>query len=450
MKIKFLGAAGTVTGSSYVLTSGSGQSIMIDMGLFLGTREIDKLNYEPFDYDCGQLSGVILTHAHLDHCGRLPTLLHLGYTGTILMTPATLDLTEISLMDAAKIAIEDNKQHALYDKELARKTIQQFRTFEYHAPIQIGHFSITMRDAGHILGSASIEVVDNRSNSEIRKIVFSGDLGTSPEDLLRETEPIDQADAVVMESTYGDRLHPDSDPIEAIKSEIKSIETSGGTLLIPAFALDRTQELLHVIMHLKKSGAILPQTPVYLDSPLAEKATEIYKKYPKIYNSHIKHDLETSNPFEFPGIINVAKRDESIAIRKVLGPKVIIAGSGMMTGGRILGHAAHYLPIPTTRLFFVGYQGDGTLGRNLIEGHKEAAIEGRIVQVNGSVGETKTMSAHADQKQLLKWLKHIKNVKKIFLTHGDHDARLKLSEKIKEDLQYHDVTLPMMNQEVNF
>jgi metallo-beta-lactamase family protein len=206
VKIKFLGAAGTVTGSSYVLTSGSGESILIDLGMFQGLPELEKSNYEPFNYDVSLLTSAVLTHAHLDHSGRLPILVSHGFKGNIWMTPPTSDLTEISLYDTAKIEKEDRRQ-VLFDHNLAVQTVLKFETVDYRIPKQIGDFTVTFRDAGHILGSASLEITDGNPDSEIKKIVFSGDLGNTPEDLEQETELIDSADAVVMESTYGDRLH---------------------------------------------------------------------------------------------------------------------------------------------------------------------------------------------------------------------------------------------------
>lgn len=447
MKIKFLGAAGTVTGSSYLLTSGTGKSILIDLGMFQGPDHIDQLNFEPFDCDVRKLAGVVLTHAHLDHCGRLPIILPLGFTGQIWMTPPTRDLTELSLLDSAKIAKEDDRK-ILYDEELAQKTVDRFVTRDFGEVFTLGDFTVTFRDAGHILGSAIVELVDNQPDSATRKIVFSGDLGNSPEDLLPETERIDAADAVVMESTYGDRLHPDEDPAEVVRGEIQKVESSGGTLLIPAFSLERTQELLHIIMHLKKTGAVLPQTPIYMDSPMGRRATMIYKQYPQDFNAHIKDDQKSGSVFDFPGLAVVGKSKESDAIHGESGPNVIIAGSGMMTGGRILGHAVHYLPIGSTRLLIVGYQGEGTLGRKLLEGSKEVIIKGMTVRVMATVNDTQAMSAHADQGQLMSWLRFIKNVKKVVLTHGDDGPRAVLSNKISEELHITDVTLPVLHQEI--
>lgn len=449
MKIKFLGAAGMVTGSSYLLTSESGQSILIDLGMFQGPHEIDKLNFEPFDVDCSTLSGVVLTHAHLDHCGRLPILLPKRFKKKIYMTQETRDLTELSLFDTAKIA-KENERKFLFDKELVEQTIKQFAVVSYRTPFRIGDFTITMRDAGHILGSASLEIVDANSNSSIQKIVFSGDLGNSPEPLLMETELIDSADAVVMESTYGDRIHPDSDPSVAIQKEINLIEQSGGTLLIPAFALERTQELLHIIMHLKKDGKVSSSTPVYLDSPMAKTATEIYSQNLLVCNAHIQTDRKKGHPFQFEGLIIIDHIAESSAIIDHKGPEIIIAGSGMMTGGRILAHAGRFLPIPSTRLLIVGWQGEGTLGRMLLNGNKKVRIGRVSVPVNGTINNIENMSSHADQTKLLRWLKNIKNVKKIFLTHGDDPPRAALAQKISKDLGIFDVVLPLLHGEAAF
>ncbi len=447
MKIKFLGAAGEVTGSSYILTSDSDTSILIDLGMFQGTPEVDKLNYIPFDCDCAALSGVVLTHAHLDHCGRLPILLKKGYRGDIWMTPATRDLTEISLLDSAKIAREDGK--GLYDTNLAEETIQKFKTVDYRKPFSVGDFTVTFRDAGHILGAASLEIIDNKSKSEFKKMVFSGDLGKPPEDLLQNTEVLDSADVIVIESTYGDKLHPKSSAIDALQSEINTIENSGGVLLIPAFSLDRTQELLHMIMHLKKDGKVQEKTEVDMDGPLAQKATAIYLDHSDLFNDHVKEDLKLGNPFEFPGLNVIHDGKQSAALHETLGPKVIIAGSGMMVGGRIIGHAAYYLPIASTRLFIVGYMGEGTLGRAILEGDKEVNIDGVNTKVNATVNSTASMSSHADQLQLIDWLSHISGVKKVFITHGDDIPRAALSKKISDKFGITDITLPTIDQEVN-
>lgn len=449
MKIKFLGAAGTVTGSSYVLTSGLGQSILVDLGMFQGIQAIDRLNYEQFNCDCSRLSGVVLTHAHLDHCGRLPILMPRGFNGDIWMTDPTYDLTELSLFDSAKIAKFDKKK-ALYDKKQVEKTVSHFKTTEYGKTFHIGGFAITMRDAGHIIGSASLEIEDLVPNSEIRTIVFSGDIGNYPEDLVKNTELIASADAVVIESTYGDRLHPDLVAADALQAEINAVEGSGGALLIPAFSLEKTQDLLHMIKHLKDEGKVAFQTPVILDGPMAQKATAIYLRNPDFFNEHIQTEMKTGSPFEFPGFENTFSIEDSKAIQEKDGPKVVIAGSGMMTGGRILSHAAHFLPMPSTRLFIVGYQGEETIGRQLLEGAKNITIDKVSVSVKATINRTQAMSSHADQRQLLDWLRHITGVKKLFITHGEDPARTVLAKKVTEELAIKDIQLPVLNQEIIF
>lgn len=449
MKIKFLGAAGTVTGSSYVLTSESGQAILIDLGMFQGTTEIEALNYEKYDYDCKNLSAVLLTHAHLDHCGRLPILVKNSFNGSIYMTAPTAELTELSLLDSAKIAKFD-RVHALYDEVLALKTIRKFSKVGYHTPLRIGDFVITFYDAGHILGSASLEIVDESAQGEIKKVVFSGDLGNTPEELVRPTEYLPSADLVIMESTYGDRLHPSENPVDIIQSEINKIEENGSTLLIPAFSMERSQELLHVIKHLKANGKVRIGTPVYLDGPMAEKATAVYLDYPQLFNDHIQAEMKAEGPFSFPGLYVTKNSHDSELIRARRGPQVVIAGSGMMTGGRIVSHAAHFLTNESTRLLIVGYQGEETLGRELLEGKKELIIDDVPTTIRAQINSTQAMSSHADQGQLIEWLGHIQGVKKVVLTHGEDEPRKVLSEKIKTNLDISDIQLPQQNQELNF
>ncbi len=449
MKIKFLGAAGTVTGSSYILTSGGGTSILIDLGMFQGPTEIDKLNYLPYDYDVSTLSGAILTHAHLDHCGRLPIIMSKGFKGSVYMTPPTRDLTELSLLDSAKIAKEDKAQ-VLYTTADVLNLVKQFVTVEYHKEIHIGDFIITFYDAGHILGSASLEIVDKNPSSDIRKIIFSADIGNYPAYLEDATEFIKSGDAVVIETTYGDRLHPEESPIDALQSEINAVEVNGGTLLIPSFSLDRAQELLHMIMHLKKEGKVLKETPVILDSPMAEKATKIYVDYPKYFNPHIEAEYKLGEMFDFEGLEVTKDWRQSQAIHARPEPKVIIAGAGMMTGGRIVGHAMHYLPFPTTRLMIVGYQGEGSLGRELLNGASEVIIKGVKVPVKASVHDTQGLSSHADQGQLMEWLKSINGVKKLILTHGDDHSRIGFKEKVEKDSGISDITLPKLGDEIVF
>ena len=443
MNITALGANhGKVTGSSYLLTSSSGQSILIDLGMYQGSPELEKLNRLPLDCDCSSLLGVVLTHAHLDHCGRLPILLHQGFTKNIWMTPPTRDLSELVLLDSAHIASEDKLHPPIYTKDDVLKLFSLVKTVEYETPLEIGDFTIVFNDAGHILGSSTIEVVDNSSQDDYKKVVFSGDLGNSPQDIVRPTEVITSADIVVMESTYGDRLHPDLEPINAIQAEINAIENFGGTLLIPAFSLERSQEILHHIGHLKRSGKVKPDTIVYLDGPMAQKATAIYEKYPQYYNQEFSNDFKNGNPMVFEGLIAVQSSRESQQISQDPTSKVIIAGSGMMSGGRILNHAINYLPLTSTRVLIVGFQGLGTIGRQLLEGAKFVEIYERKVEVNASINETQAMSSHADQTGLLKWLSTIRGVKRVILTHGEDLPRQTLAEEITARFGITDIQMP--------
>ena len=443
MKIKFLGAAEMVTGSCYLLTSDSGDQILIDLGMFQGPPEIDALSFKPFEVDCSLLRGVLLTHAHLDHCGRLPILQKLGFKGHIYMTAPTAELSELTLLDSAKIAQEDHPEDALYNKDQVINLVHKFRVIEYNHPFEIGSFNVTFRDAGHIIGSASIEV-----EADSQKIVFSGDLGNTPEDLTKPTQNITSADFAVCESTYGDRSHPPGEAIDIIRAEINMAEQSSGALLIPAFALERTQELLHIISHLKSKNLIKQDTPVFLDSPMAEKATIIYEKFSSFLNDEIKKDFITSDPFSFPGLRIIRDRKESSGLDNLPGVKVIIAGSGMMTGGRMVNHARILLQNSSTRLLIVGYQAEGTLGRKLLNGEKEVKVGDQSIHVNATVTDTQVMSSHADQSGLLNWLKSIQGLKKVILTHGEKSSRETLAQKIKTDLHLSDISLPSLNQEL--
>lgn len=442
MTIQFLGAAGSVTGSCYVLTSTSRQSIMIDCGMFQGSPELEALNYQPIAYDTGKLLGFILTHAHLDHCGRLPMILAGGYNKPIWMTRPTRDIAEISLFDTAKIAKFDRDQTPMYTKDDVESTIKLFQTADYGQQISIGDFRITMRDAGHILGSASLEIEDTSSEAGNSTVVFSGDLGNSPQDLIRPTETILHGDTVVMESTYGDRLHPQENASDKIASEIQVIEKNGGTLLIPAFSIERSQELLHRIAHLKQSGKVRRETLVFFDSPMGEKVTQVFEHYQELFNTELQRDFKVSDPFAFPGLSIMQTPADSEGISAVTEAKVIIAGSGMMSGGRIVGHAIKYLPDPKTRVLIVGYQGKETLGRALLDGQKSVMIQGVSVTVNATISETQAMSSHADQAQLLKWLKSIKGVKQLFLTHGEDEPRKALEAKVRSDVGIPNIGLP--------
>lgn len=419
------------------------------MGMFQGTVEETQWNQSPLAFDPRALTAAILTHAHLDHCGKLPILAKHGFLGRIYMTHATRRLLEITLYDAVKVAKMESKHTRLpplYDEVHVAGILSQAFTVEYHESFAINRYSGKFIDAGHILGSASLVLTDKSQTDAIQTIVFSGDLGNTPQDLIRPTEYIPEADAVVMESTYGDRAHPNDSPEKILTQEIAYIEKSGGTLLIPAFSIERTQVLLHMIGHLKDDGLVNHRLAVFLDSPMGGKITDVYRKFPHLYGEELAQHVQKSDPFDFPGLSVTETHAESQRIRKHKGPKVIIAGSGMMSGGRIVDHARNFLPQKNSRLLFVGYQGEETLGRQIEEGVRTVAIYGKPIDIAASVRTLYGLSAHADQPRLLHWLKYIQGVKTAFLTHGDDGPRSVLADTIRSDFSIPLVVQPQMNE----
>ena len=444
MKLKFFGAAKTVTGSNFLLT-GESTRLMIDFGMFQGTLEEIGMNSVKPEIDFNNLSAVLITHAHLDHCGRLPVLVHYGFTGPIFMTEATKELVELELYDSAKLAKESDTKSVLYTDDEVKGVLKQIKAVEYNKPFMVGDFKITFVDAGHILGSSSILIEDRSSG---RSVVFSGDLGNTPEPLLLPTEMIEKADVAVMESTYGDRTHGKREEVKMLTQIIQKAEREKGTVVIPSFSIERAQELLYIFDQLKKEGDMAQETPVFLDSPMAIKATEIFRDYPQLYSKDLQKQARTDDPFDFPGLIICDNTEKSRQIKNYEGTKIIVAGSGMMTGGRVIHHAINHLGSPKTQLVIVGYQAEGTLGREIVDGNRSINIWGNQIEIKAEVIDIKTMSAHADQEQLLSWLKKIGGLKKVALVHGEEVSRLVLSEKIHQELPDVKVILPIVNQEI--
>ena len=418
---------------------------MVDYGMFQGKPEEMGLNSVKPDIDFGQVSAVVLTHAHLDHCGRLPMLVKFGFTGPVFMTEATKALAELVLFDAAKISKEDNLKGILYTDEDVMEMLKQVVLVEYDKPFEVGEFRLTMLDAGHILGSASVLVEETKTG---KKIVFSGDLGNTPEPLIAPTHMINEADIAVIESTYGDEIHKRRDETEELTKIINQAEKEKSTVLIPSFSIERSQELLYIFDQLKKQGKIDKALPIFLDSPMAIKATEIFRDFPSLYSKPLQEQAKTDDPFDFPNLILCDTIEKSKQIKNLEGAKVIVAGSGMMSGGRVIHHAINFLGDPKTQLVFVGYQAEGTMGREILDGKKIFNIWGNTVEVKAQIKDIKTMSSHADQEQLLYWLKKINGLKKVVLIHGEELPRLVLTEKIRQEIPGVEVILPVLHQEV--
>jgi metallo-beta-lactamase family protein len=445
VKIKFLGAASMVTGSSYFLT-GEETGLMIDYGMFQGKIEETGLNSvkPPIDFD--KLTAVVLTHAHLDHCGRLPLLIRYGFRGPIFMTEATKALTELVLYDSAKIAKEEESKVVLYTDDDVEKLLKQVQTVEYDKAFMVGEFEVTFLDAGHILGSATVLVRDTKNG---KLISFSGDLGNTPEPLLDPTHWVTKADVAVMESTYGDEIHEPRDEVEELAAIVAQAEKERGTVIIPSFSLQRSQEILYIFDQLKKMGKMKVETPVFLDSPMAIKATEIFRDFPNLYNRKLETQAKTDDPFDFPSLVLCDTIEKSRQIKNLIGTKIIVAGSGMMNGGRVIHHVVSFLGDPKTQLIFVGFQAEGTLGRKIKDGLEKVNIWGNEVTIKAQIKEIKTMSSHADQVQLLNWISKMEGLTHVILTHGEELPRLVLAEKVRQDFPGVSVDMPMLYDEID-
>lgn len=433
MKLTFYGGAGEVTGSNYVLESG-GQKIMVDCGLHQGSNYAERRNFEPFPYDPKSISAVFVTHSHMDHIGLLPKLGKNGFAGEISSTPATKDFAELLLLDSEHILAKEAEREGtslLYTTEDISHIMSIWKKVAYHAPITNGNFKVEFLDAGHILGSAIVRV-----KAEGKIIIFSGDLGNYPAPIIQPTETIEKADYCLVESTYGDRVHEDVDKrIEELEDIIEDTVKAGGTLVIPTFAMERTQELLYHL-HQLFSGGRVPSVPVYIDSPLAIKLTAVYKKYENYFNKETLAVARAGDDIlNFPGLRLTLTTEQSKEINDVLPPKIIIAGSGMSQGGRILHHEIRYLPDPKSAILFVGYQAKGSLGRQILDGAESVKILGENVPVRCKKRVIPGYSAHADGPHLLQWVRSMRHtLKKVFVVQGEEESSNALAAKIRDEL----------------
>ena len=436
MKLTFLGAAGTVTGSKYLLEH-AGRQVLVDCGLFQGYKNLREMNWEPFPVDVSRLDCVVLTHAHLDHSGALPLLLRNGYRGPIYTTPGSIDLCHLLLPDSGRLQEEDaeylNRHHAskhkpalpLYTEEDARHALRYMQAVPFNETIEIvPGMQLSLRPAGHILGAASAEI-----HAGGLTIVFSGDVGRDDDPIMRPPTPLGKVDYLVVESTYGDRLHQPEDNEALLAEIIQRTAGRGGSVVIPAFAVGRAQALLFLLSRLKARHAI-PDLPVFLDSPMAIDMTEIYHRH------RAEHRL---SPQECKGLCRVATMvrtsDASRALNEVRYPAIIISASGMATGGRVLHHLKRMAPDRRNTIVLAGYQSGGTRGARLAAGEKSIRIFGEEVAVHAEVALLRGMSAHADAAQLVRWMESASNVlKQVFLTHGEPGPADTLRLRVETEL----------------
>lgn len=457
MKLKFYGAAETVTGSCIGLTTMKGYKILLDCGLFQGSKEIKERNYGEFEFNPSEIDAVLLSHAHIDHSGLIPKLCKKGFKGKIYTTKITKDLCSIMLPDSGYIQEMEverkNRKLArankpllepIYTVEDAEKCIDQFIGFSYNSEIEIfPGVKVIFHDAGHILGSAIIEIL-----ADGQKIVFSGDLGNVNQPIINDPSVITEADYIIMESTYGNRFHLDTeDKMLQLMRIIKKTIRKGGNLVIPAFAVERTQDLIYRLKKLDCEGE-LPNVNVYIDSPLAIRATEIFRNHPEYFDQEAEELLtEHDCILDFPGLKFTLTAEESKAINFVKNSSIIISASGMADAGRIKHHLKHNLWRKESTILFVGYQAQGTLGRRILDGEKIVRIHGEEIAVNADIERIEGFSGHADQKGLVEWVENFtKKPKKIFLVHGEPDALDTLSKVIIEKTE-NEVVIPKLGQE---
>lgn len=441
MQLSFHGAAGCVTGSSH-LVKVAGRQILVDCGMFQGGRELYEDNSQDFGFDPAQIDFLLLTHAHLDHCGRIPLLVRRGFRGEIISTSATRDLTRLVLMDSAHLHEEEAKHHrrhgkhaeALYDTMDVFDAIERFgRMPGYNERVNLCEgVSATYFDAGHILGSASI-LLDVSENSERKTILFSGDIGPSNRPLLNPPAPPSGVDFVVMETTYGDRDHRSLDEsISEFYDALADAEAHGGNVIIPTFALERAQELLFFLREGMDAGKIPASLQVYLDSPMAISATKIFERHPEAMKADLAEMLQHKNdPFNLPGLHFTQDASDSRALNRVRSGALIMAGSGMCTGGRVRHHLRHNLAHADCSVIFVGFAAEGTLARIIIDGAKSVKLFGDHIPIRARIHTINGFSAHAGRKELLDWHERTGNSQITFLVHGEDKATKSFAKAIK-------------------
>lgn len=452
--LTFHGAARTVTGSKHLLEV-NGRRILVDCGQFQGRKDLRLLNWTQFAFDPKALDAVVLTHAHIDHSGLLPRLVAAGYRGRIYCTPGTLELCGLVLPDAGRIQEEDARQanrhgyskhkpaEPLFTEADAMRTLTQLQPFGYDRTVDLGGgVSFEFHSAGHLLGSAYVRM---RVGDGV--IVFGGDLGRYGRPVLRDPVPIERADVLLLESTYGDRLHPADDDGERLAEVIRTTIDRRGKVIVPSFAIGRVEEVLYWIKRLEEEGRI-PVVPVYVDSPMAQEALDYYARRTDELDEEMAHTGKAVRTFATKRFTVTRSAQESKQVTASKLPSIVISASGMATGGRVLHHLEEGLPSTRNTVLFVGFQSEGTRGRQLVDGAKEVKIHGRLIPVNATVVRLDGMSAHADQGEILRWLKGFKSAPAVtYLVHGELPAMEALKAHVASTLGWR-VEVPQMNETV--
>ncbi len=443
VRIKFLGAAQSVTGSKYLLEVDD-KRILVDCGLFQGQRELRMRNWSKLPIDPADIDLVVITHAHIDHTGYLPRLVKDGFGGKIICTQATEDLMKILLLDAGKLQEEEaqfafkkgysrhSKPEPLFTADDARKVLAMIESYPMGNEIEIyNNISIQFLNAGHILGAAIVEMFLKGTQQE-KKIIFSGDIGREQDPIMLPPTPIQNADILLIESTYGDRVNPVSEIEKDLAKAINDCFNKRGTIIMPAFAVGRTQNLLFYLHKLMSSGMI-PEIPIFIDSPMAISVTDLYEKHSTIHKLKVTHEQgDLISLFDSPQVHFCKTPESSKELNERKNPGIIISASGMCTGGRILHHLYHRLPNKNDTILFVGYQAEGTRGRDILDGAPAVRIFGIEVPIKCTVSEIHGLSAHADQEELMNWVAHFQSSPKMtFITHGEMASATTLENKIK-------------------
>jgi len=449
-KLTFYGAVNGVTGSAYLLETDSSR-VLLECGLVQGSREAEKANDAPFPFDVDSIDAMVLSHAHLDHSGRIPKLVADGYRGRVFMTRPTRELLDIMLKDAAYLEMRDTEWknqrrrragkedlQPLFTLEDVEQALKQCQGIDYQQRHKVADgVEICYRDAGHILGSAIVEIYISEQGVE-RKLVFSGDLGNSEAALLRDPDIVDSADVLLLESTYGDRDHrPMQETLDEFERVVTEASENGGNILIPSFAIGRTQEIIFRLGQMYQAGK-LKQQAIFLDSPMAISATEVYQHYENTFNREDKSSLKVAQSGNLESFLPTLRfsrsTEESMAINRIQAGAIIIAGSGMCTGGRIRHHLKHNIWRRNAHVLIVGFQAAGTPGRALVDGTKTYRIAGEEIVVNAQIHTLGGFSAHASQSQLRQWVKGFsKQAPRIYLVHGEDKSKQALSELLSQD-----------------